>query len=62
MSTPSDETHDASRESWVESTRSHPVYPLQNLTFGIFRSLMAITPDENTHDALLTRPRARRRH
>ena len=32
-----DETHDASRQSWVESAKSHPEFPLQNLPFGVFR-------------------------
>src|SRR5689334_19103817 len=32
-----DETHDRARTSWVESARSHPVFPLQNLPFGAFR-------------------------
>jgi len=31
-----DETHDASRQSWVASARAHPVFPLQNLPFGVF--------------------------
>jgi fumarylacetoacetase len=31
-----DETHDASTQSWVASARSHRVFPLQNLPFGIF--------------------------
>ncbi|HWI14727.1 MAG TPA: fumarylacetoacetase, partial [Burkholderiales bacterium] len=31
-----DETHDASRASWVESARGHTVFPLQNLPFGVF--------------------------
>jgi fumarylacetoacetase len=31
-----DETHDASIQSWVASARSHPVFPLQNLPFGVF--------------------------
>lgn len=33
-----DETHDAGRQSWVDSARSHPVFPLQNLPLGIFTS------------------------
>lgn len=31
-----DGTHDASRQSWVASARAHPVFPLQNLPFGVF--------------------------
>ena len=31
-----DETHEAGRQSWVDSARSHPVFPLQNLPLGIF--------------------------
>ena len=31
-----DETHDASARSWVASASSHPVFPLQNLPFGVF--------------------------
>ena len=31
-----DETHDASRRSWVESANGHPEFPLQNLPFGVF--------------------------
>jgi fumarylacetoacetase len=30
-----DETHDPSRQSWVESAHGDPVFPLQNLPFGI---------------------------
>lgn len=32
-----DQTHDASRQSWVASAKSHPEFPLQNLPFGVFR-------------------------
>ena len=31
-----DETHDAGRQSWVESARGHQVFPLQNLPLGMF--------------------------
>lgn len=31
-----DETHDAGYQSWVDSARNHPVFPLQNLPLGIF--------------------------
>ena len=31
-----DDTHDASRKSWVESANGHAVFPLQNLPFGVF--------------------------
>ena len=31
-----DETHDAGCQSWVDSARNHPVFPLQNLPLGIF--------------------------
>lgn len=31
-----DETHDASRQSWVASAQEHPCFPLQNLPLGIF--------------------------
>jgi fumarylacetoacetase len=31
-----DETHDASRKSWVASANGHPDFPLQNLPLGIF--------------------------
>jgi fumarylacetoacetase len=31
-----DETHDTSRQAWVASALSHPVFPLQNLPFGVF--------------------------
>src|SRR6185312_14700133 len=31
-----DETHDASRRSWVESANGHPEFPLQNLPLGVF--------------------------
>jgi fumarylacetoacetase len=31
-----DETHDVRRDSWVESARQHPVFPLQNLPLGVF--------------------------
>ncbi|RTL60528.1 MAG: fumarylacetoacetase, partial [Hyphomicrobiales bacterium] len=31
-----DETHDASRRSWVASANGHPDFPLQNLPLGIF--------------------------
>src|SRR5687768_14252102 len=31
-----DETHDGSRTSWVASAKSHAVFPLQNLPFGVF--------------------------
>ncbi|MBC7781568.1 MAG: hypothetical protein H7125_15860, partial [Proteobacteria bacterium] len=31
-----DETHDATRQSWVGSARSHPAFPLQNLPLGVF--------------------------
>ena len=33
-----DETHNAGHQSWVDSARSHPVFPLQNLPLGIFSS------------------------
>jgi fumarylacetoacetase len=36
MSRELDETHDVSRQSWVASAKSHPVFPLQNLPFGVF--------------------------
>ncbi len=32
-----DETHDATRESWVASAKGHPEFPLQNLPLGVFR-------------------------
>ncbi|MFC3214218.1 MULTISPECIES: fumarylacetoacetase [Novosphingobium] len=31
-----DETHDATRMSWVESARDHTEFPVQNLPFGLF--------------------------
>ena len=31
-----DETHDPSRQSWVESANGHPDFPIQNLPFGVF--------------------------
>jgi fumarylacetoacetase len=31
-----DETHDGARQSWVGSAKAHPVFPLQNLPFGVF--------------------------
>ena len=31
-----DDTHDASRKSWVELANGHAVFPLQNLPFGVF--------------------------
>ncbi|SEJ98455.1 fumarylacetoacetate hydrolase [Sphingobium sp. AP50] len=31
-----DETHDPCLESWVESARNHPDFPVQNLPYGIF--------------------------
>ena len=31
-----DETHDASRHSWVHSANGHADFPIQNLPFGIF--------------------------
>jgi fumarylacetoacetase len=31
-----DETHDASRRSWIASADGHAIFPLQNLPFGIF--------------------------
>lgn len=33
-----DETHDPSRECWVESAQGHPDFPLQNLPLGRFRT------------------------
>jgi len=30
------ETHDTTVQSWIESARSHAVFPLQNLPFGVF--------------------------
>ena len=33
-----DQTHDARRESWVESANGHPDFPVQNLPFGVFRT------------------------
>lgn len=33
-----DETHDASRTSWVASANGHADFPLQNLPFGVFSS------------------------
>lgn len=35
--TRTDETHDAARRSWVDSAKSHPDFPLQNLPLGVFR-------------------------
>ena len=35
--TPTDETHDPARVSWVESARGHGDFPIQNLPFGVFR-------------------------
>ena len=31
-----DETHDPSRQSWVESARDHIDFPIQNLPLGVF--------------------------
>jgi fumarylacetoacetase len=31
------ETHDPTRQSWVDSARGHPDFPIQNLPFGVFR-------------------------
>ncbi len=31
------ETHDPARTSWVESSRGHTDFPIQNLPFGVFR-------------------------
>ena len=31
-----DETHDASRRSWVSGANGHPAFPVQNLPFGVF--------------------------
>src|SRR4051794_1335922 len=31
------ETHDASRVSWLASANNHPEFPIQNLPFGVFR-------------------------
>jgi fumarylacetoacetase len=31
-----DETHDASRTSWVDSANGHPDFPIQNLPLGVF--------------------------
>lgn len=36
MSLELDGTHDATRQSWVASARSHDIFPLQNLPFGVF--------------------------
>lgn len=33
-----DETHDATRRSWVASANGHPEFPLQNLPMGVFRA------------------------
>src|SRR6185295_378552 len=32
------ETHDASRVSWLASANNHPEFPIQNLPFGVFRA------------------------
>ena len=31
-----DETHDATRASWVASANGHPMFPIQNLPLGVF--------------------------
>ena len=31
-----DDTHAASRTSWVTSANGHPAFPIQNLPLGIF--------------------------
>ncbi len=31
-----DETHDASRRSWVSGANGHPAFPVQNLPLGVF--------------------------
>ena len=36
MSSPIDETHDASRTSWAASTNGHADFPIQNLPLGVF--------------------------
>jgi fumarylacetoacetase len=40
-----DETHDASRRSWVASANGHAEFPLQNLPFGVFSPPGANVPD-----------------
>ncbi|HVH80564.1 MAG TPA: fumarylacetoacetase, partial [Stellaceae bacterium] len=41
-----DETHDAKRQSWVESANGHRDFPLQNLPLGVFSP-----PGDNVPDA-----------
>jgi len=31
-----DATHDAGRQSWVDSANGHPDFPIQNLPFVVF--------------------------
>lgn len=39
-----DETHDPGLTSWVDSARSHPEFPIQNLPFCVFRPPEEATP------------------
>ncbi len=40
-----DETHDATRQSWVASARGHGEFPLQNLPLGVFSPPGRTAPD-----------------